>query len=109
MVFGTIMVRVGKSEGVTTVILDRAKTRNAVDRQTAEALANALRASELDSEAPVAVLCGDNGTFCGPDLARGLKTFRGGRGKTRLVHVTSKYLRRKGHTTTLSVAMNGTG
>ena len=49
MVFRTIMVRVGKSEAVTRVILDRAKTRNAVDRQTAETLASVPRTSELDS------------------------------------------------------------
>ena len=62
-------VRVEKSGPVTTVILDRAERRNAVDRATAEALADAFRAFDADAEAKVAVLYGDHGTFCaGADL-----------------------------------------
>lgn len=54
---------------VTTVILDRAKVRNAIDRATAEALAAAFRAFEADPVARVAVLWGRGGTFCaGADL-----------------------------------------
>jgi enoyl-CoA hydratase len=62
-------VRVEKKGPVTTVVLDRPDVRNAVDRDTAEALADAFRAFELDDEARVAVLHGANGTFCaGADL-----------------------------------------
>src|SRR5690606_7761975 len=51
------------------VILDRPSRRNAVDRATAEALADAFRAFERDQSAKVAVLYGDHGTFCaGADL-----------------------------------------
>ena len=58
-----------KDRPVTTIILDRPEVRNAVDRATAEALAEAFRAFEADSEASVAVLWGAGGTFCaGADL-----------------------------------------
>ena len=70
------MVHAEKQGVITTVILDRPEVRNAVDRPTAEALAEALRTFEADGEARVAVLCGANGTFCaGADL----KAFRDGR------------------------------
>jgi enoyl-CoA hydratase len=63
------MVRVEKSGPVTTVILDRPDRRNAVDRATAEALADAFRAFDADPDARVGVLHGDHGTFCaGADL-----------------------------------------
>lgn len=53
---------------VTTVILDRPASRNAVDGPTAAALAEAFRAFD-ESEAAVAVLWGAGGTFCsGADL-----------------------------------------
>ena len=62
-------VRVEKSGPVTTVVLDREERRNAVDRATAEALADAFRAFEADDDARVAVLHGDHGTFsAGADL-----------------------------------------
>ena len=59
-----------KKEGpVTTVILSRPDVRNAVDRPTAEALAEAFRAFDADEEAKVGVLFGDHGNFCaGADL-----------------------------------------
>ena len=54
---------------VTTVVLDRPNHRNAVDRETAEQLANAFREFEADDEAAAAVLWGANDTFCaGADL-----------------------------------------
>ena len=54
---------------VTTIILDRPDRRNAIDRPTGKALAEAFRAFERDETARVAVLWGDNGTFCaGADL-----------------------------------------
>lgn len=63
-------VSVEKNGPVTTVLIDRAAVRNAVDRPTAEALAAALRAFEADEQALVAVLAGAGGTFCaGADLA----------------------------------------
>jgi enoyl-CoA hydratase len=62
-------VRVEKAGPVTTVILHRPEVRNAVDRATADALADAFRAFEADDDARVAVLWGDGGTFCaGADL-----------------------------------------
>ncbi|MGA4636242.1 crotonase/enoyl-CoA hydratase family protein [Pseudomonas solani] len=63
-------IRVEKNGPVTTLIIDRPQVRNAVDRPTAEALAEALRAFEADDAARVAVLTGAGGTFCaGADLA----------------------------------------
>lgn len=63
------MVRVERSGPVTTVILDRPAAKNAVDRNTAEALADAFRAFDADDNARVGVLYGDHGTFCaGADL-----------------------------------------
>ena len=63
------MVRVERDGPVTTVVLDRPEARNAVDRATAEALAEAFRAFEEDEEAAVAILTGAGDTFCaGADL-----------------------------------------
>jgi enoyl-CoA hydratase len=63
------MIRVEKKDVVTTVILDRAQRRNAVDRNTAEKLADAFRTFDADESAKVGVLFGDHGTFCaGADL-----------------------------------------
>ncbi|MBX7194602.1 MAG: crotonase/enoyl-CoA hydratase family protein [Sandaracinaceae bacterium] len=62
-------MRVEKNGVVTTWVLDRPRQKNAVDRATAEALADAVRAFEADEEARVAVLFGDHGVFCaGADL-----------------------------------------
>ena len=70
-------IRVENHPPVTTVILSRPEVRNAVDGDTARALADALRAFEADGEAHVAVLWGEGGTFCaGADL----KAFAEGRG-----------------------------
>jgi enoyl-CoA hydratase len=64
-----VSVRVEKVGPVTTVILDRRAVKNAVDRATADALADAFRAFDADDEASVGVLSGDHGTFCaGADL-----------------------------------------
>ena len=53
---------------VFTVVLHRPEVRNAVDGPTANALADAFRAFEA-SDAAVAVLWGEGGTFCaGADL-----------------------------------------
>ncbi|GAB5548379.1 MAG: crotonase/enoyl-CoA hydratase family protein [Sandaracinaceae bacterium] len=62
-------IRVERAGAITTVILDREARRNAVDRATAEALADAFRAFDADPTQKVAVLHGDHGTFCaGADL-----------------------------------------
>ncbi|MFG1943186.1 crotonase/enoyl-CoA hydratase family protein [Nonomuraea sp. NPDC048826] len=61
-------VRVERQGPVTTVVISRPEARNAVDRATAEALADAFRAFDA-SDADVAVLWGEGGTFCaGADL-----------------------------------------
>ena len=62
-------VRVRRHARVTVVSLHRAAARNAVDRATAQALADAFRAFDADPQADVAVLYGEHGTFCaGADL-----------------------------------------
>ncbi len=70
-------VLVERRPPITTVILDRREVRNAVDRDTAAALADAFREFEADAETSVAVLWGANATFCsGADL----KAVAAGRG-----------------------------
>ena len=62
-------VRIEKYGLVTAIIISRPEMRNAVDRQTAEALTLAFRAFDEDPEAKVAVLYGEGGNFCaGADL-----------------------------------------
>ena len=62
-------VRVEKNGPVTTVVLARPEVRNAVDREHAQALADAFREFDHDPDALVGVFFGDNGTFCaGADL-----------------------------------------
>ena len=62
-------VHVERNGPVTTVILDRPHARNAVDGPTALALFAAFEEFDRDESAAVAVLWGDNGTFCaGADL-----------------------------------------
>ncbi|MFI6496054.1 crotonase/enoyl-CoA hydratase family protein [Nonomuraea typhae] len=61
-------VRVEREGPVTTVVLARPEARNAVDRKTADALVAAFTEFE-ESDAAVAVLWGEGGTFCaGADL-----------------------------------------
>ena len=57
-------VSVERNGPVTTVILDAPEVRNAVDRPTAEALADAFRAFDADDDAAVGVLWGSGGAFC---------------------------------------------
>jgi enoyl-CoA hydratase len=65
----TDAVRVEKDGPVTTVLLSRPHRRNAVDGATAQALSEAFRQFDADTEAHVAVLHGEGGTFCaGADL-----------------------------------------
>ncbi len=70
-------VRIERADRVATVILDRPEVRNAVDRATALALADAFREVEADPEIFVAVLFGAGGHFCG---GADLKAFGEGRG-----------------------------
>ncbi|MEU8246813.1 crotonase/enoyl-CoA hydratase family protein [Nonomuraea sp. NPDC048916] len=61
-------VRIERRGPVTTVVISRPEARNAVDRKTADGLTDAF--GEFDeSDASVAVLWGEGGTFCaGADL-----------------------------------------
>lgn len=62
-------IRVGHDGPVTTITIERPAVRNAVDRDTAAALAAAFRDFDTDPAASVAVLTGAGGTFCaGADL-----------------------------------------
>ncbi len=62
-------VRIEKKDRIFTVIIDRPEVKNAVDRPTAAAMAEAFREFEMDDSYSVAVLCGSNNTFCaGADL-----------------------------------------
>jgi enoyl-CoA hydratase len=62
-------VRIERDGPVFTVVLDRPRVRNAVDRATAQALADAFREFDADPSASVAVFHGEHGTFCaGADL-----------------------------------------
>jgi enoyl-CoA hydratase len=62
-------VSVHRDGPVTTVTLSRPGARNAVDRATAAALAEAFRDFDADPDARVAVLHGEGGVFCaGADL-----------------------------------------
>jgi enoyl-CoA hydratase len=49
---------------VVVITLDRPEVANAIDRPTAEALANGFRRFEADESHAVAVLTGANGKFC---------------------------------------------
>jgi enoyl-CoA hydratase len=62
-------VRMERAGPVTTIVLSRPERKNAVDGETAQALADAFRAFEADDAQAVAVLWGEGGTFCaGADL-----------------------------------------
>ncbi len=71
-------VRTEKNGAVTTIVLSRPDVKNAVDRETADALAQAFLDFERDEDALVGVFHGENGTFCaGADLKA---VSRGGEG-----------------------------
>jgi enoyl-CoA hydratase len=62
-------VRIDHDGPVTIVTINRPEVRNAVDRATADALADAFRAFDQHGEQDVAVLTGADGAFCaGADL-----------------------------------------
>ncbi len=74
-------IRVERQDRITVVSIARPDVRNAVDGETAAALADAFRAFEADAQSDVAVLHGDNGSFCaGADL----KAVAAGAGRNRL-------------------------
>ena len=63
------LVKVEVRERITIVSIARPEVRNAVDGDTATALAEAFRQFDADPESDVAVLHGEYGTFCaGADL-----------------------------------------
>src|SRR3954453_8618392 len=63
------MIQYEADGAVVTVTIDRAEVANAVDRPTAEALADAFRRFDADDGLAVAVLTGAGGKFCaGADL-----------------------------------------
>jgi enoyl-CoA hydratase len=71
------LISVADDGGVRIITIDRPERRNAVDRVTAAALADAFRSFDADRDASVAVLTGTSGTFCaGADL-KGLTEGRG--------------------------------
>src|SRR6478735_4945216 len=62
-------IRTERDGAVLTVLLDRPGARNAVDRATAEALAQAFRDFDADESLRVGMLAGAADTFCaGADL-----------------------------------------
>jgi enoyl-CoA hydratase len=64
-----VTVTTTRDSDVAVVTIDRPEVRNAVDRPTAAALADAFRAFDADDGARVAILTGAGGTFCaGADL-----------------------------------------
>src|SRR5262249_45953226 len=68
---------------IVVVTIDRPEVGNAIDRPTADALADAFRRFDGDASLSVAVLCGANGKFCcGADL----KAMRSG-GPARITRV----------------------
>lgn len=63
-------VLVERRDAVTIISVNRPEKRNAVDRGTAELLAEAFRAFDADDDASVAILRGEGSSFCaGADLA----------------------------------------
>ena len=65
----TDKVLVERDGPVTTIIINRPKAKNALDKEAAHALADALHCFEADAEARVAVLTGAGSAFCaGADL-----------------------------------------
>ncbi|MEM7494053.1 MAG: crotonase/enoyl-CoA hydratase family protein [Pseudomonadota bacterium] len=56
-------------DDITIITINRPQARNAVDRDTAQALYNAFKAFDADATQSVAILTGANGAFCaGADL-----------------------------------------
>jgi enoyl-CoA hydratase len=65
------MVGIRIEDRITIVTIQRPESRNAVDRDTAEALAFAFRQFDADPNSDVAILTGAGGNFCaGADLKK---------------------------------------
>src|SRR5258706_6525667 len=72
-------VEVVEQDKIAIVRINRTHARNAVDRATAEALADAFRYFDADERLHVAILTGAGGNFCaGADL----KALAAGQGNT---------------------------
>ena len=87
-------VRVERDGPVTTVIMDRPEARNAVNGPAAASLVTVFEEFDKDDSASVAVLWGDNGTFCAgadlkafgtPDVNQAHRIGPGPMGPTRMV------------------------
>jgi len=66
---GMAKVLVERRDSILIVTINRPEVRNAVDRETAQALADAFRAFDADDSLDVAILTGAAGAFCaGADL-----------------------------------------
>src|SRR5882672_9770897 len=87
-------VRVERNGPVTTMIMNRPEARNAVNGPAAAALFAAFEEFDRDDSASVAVLWGDNGTFCAgadlkafgtPDMNPAHRTGPGPMGPSRMV------------------------
>ena len=64
-------VLIDKDGPVTIISISRPETRNAIDRETAQELADGFREFDADENANVAVLAGEKGHFCaGADLKK---------------------------------------
>src|SRR6185312_12533016 len=65
----TDKIVVARNGPVTSIIINRPKSKNALDNEAAHGLAAALKAFDADPDARVAVLTGAGGAFCaGADL-----------------------------------------
>jgi enoyl-CoA hydratase len=75
------MVGIRIEDRITIVTIQRPESRNAVDRDTAEALAYAFRQFDADPSSDVAILTGAGGNFCaGADLKKFNSHLGGGDG-----------------------------
>lgn len=62
-------ILIEKEPPICTIIINRPDVRNAVNRRTADELADAFHDFDADPDSCVAVLCGNGGHFCaGADL-----------------------------------------
>jgi enoyl-CoA hydratase len=63
------VVEFNVTDGVAVIVLNRPEARNAIDREMALGVANAIARVEMDSDIRVAVVTGAGNTFCaGMDL-----------------------------------------
>ena len=72
-----MVVLIEKNYPVFTIIINNPESKNAVDGPTAQELSSVFRKFESDEKALVAVIWGDNGTFCS---GANLKAITEGRG-----------------------------